>query len=147
MYIGRNMYTCLAQITWLHVEWTCGKVEVIWVKVSFVYYIWTSEWTSCGEESAWFCFPLNSDSRPEFFGSTALQGKIAPSTIELLNLFRAVFHIILSYYPYQWSIIIKKKSTPRQVEPPLCSSPHHLSGLTVARLRLAQLVSFAKKRI
>ena len=32
------------------------------------------------------------------------------------------------------------------MEPPLCSSPHHLSGLTVARLRLAQLVSFEKRR-
>ena len=32
------------------------------------------------------------------------------------------------------------------MEPPLCSSPPHLSGLTVARLRLAQLVSFAKKK-
>ena len=29
MYIGRNMYTCIAQIIWL---WLCGKFEVIWVK-------------------------------------------------------------------------------------------------------------------
>ena len=32
------------------------------------------------------------------------------------------------------------------MEPPLCASPHHLSGLTVARLRLAQLVSFEEKK-
>ena len=32
------------------------------------------------------------------------------------------------------------------MEPPLCSSPHHLSGLTVARLRLAQLVSVENRR-
>ena len=32
------------------------------------------------------------------------------------------------------------------MEPPLCSSPHHLSGLILARLRLAQLVCFEREK-